>query len=144
MFYIYFLTQKNLKMKTKKITRFEDIESWELARELAAAVWQISNQGSFLKDRDLYWQINRATGSTMDNIAEGFGRGGNREFINFLTIARASNDEVRSQVYRAFDRSHISEEECTRLCVYSTATGTKINNFINYLKSSEIKGHKFK
>ena len=131
-------------MKTKKITRFEDIESWKLARKQAERIWELSNHGSFVVDKSLYWQINRAIGSVMDNIAEGFGRGGAREFINFLTIARASNDEVRSQLYRALDRDHISRQDFEQLSRLSCTTGTKITNFITYLQGAEIKGIKFR
>ncbi|MEN0051892.1 MAG: four helix bundle protein, partial [Bacteroidota bacterium] len=77
--------------------RFEEIEAWRLARELENKIWKCSNDGTFGKDYGLKNQINRSTGSVMDNIAEGFGRGGNKEFIQFLCISRASNDEVRSQ-----------------------------------------------
>ena len=65
------------------IRRFEDLEAWKKARELAKEVWKLSNQGSFAKDYKLKDQINSACGSTMDNIAEGFGRAGRAEFVNF-------------------------------------------------------------
>ncbi|MBX2927842.1 MAG: four helix bundle protein [Saprospiraceae bacterium] len=77
--------------------KIEDIEAWNKARALAKQVWEVSNQGSFVRDFSLKDQINRAAGSVMDNIAEGFGRGGNKEFSNFLSIARGSAQEVKSQ-----------------------------------------------
>ncbi len=131
-------------MKTRTITRFEEIESWKLARKLSLEIWEISSQGAFVKDRGLYDQINRSAGSVMDNIAEGFGRGGNREFIHFLSIARASNDELRSQLYRAFDRKHLSQPLFQQLFDQSLLTGTKISKFIKYLQFSSHKGQKFK
>ena len=126
------------------IKRFEEIKAWELARKQCLNIWNLSNMGTFLNDHGLKNQINRASGSVMDNIAEGFGRGGNREFINFLGIARASNDEVRSQIYRALDRGHISETEFMELVSQCTAIGIRINNFIEYLRKSDYKGQKFK
>ena len=93
------------------IRHFEDLATWQMARSLCSEIWEISNKGTFATDYGLKNQINRSSGSTMDNVAEGFGRGGNKEFINFLGISRGSNDEVRSQLYRAHDRKHISEKE---------------------------------
>jgi len=124
--------------------RFEEIESWRLARELANRIWEYSNKGTFRQDYGLKNQINRSAGSVMDNIAEGFGRGGNKEFIQFLCISRASNDEVRSQLYRAFDRKHLEEETFNQLFKESLKVGTKINNLIQYLRKSDFKGDKFK
>ena len=126
------------------IKRFEDIEAWELGRQLSVEIWDETNKETLANDWGLKRQINRASGSIMDNIAEGFGRGGNKEFINFLGIARASNDEVRSQLYRTLDRKHIDETNFERLYKLSVKVGVKINNFMEYLRTSEIKGQKFK
>ncbi len=125
------------------IKRFEEIEVWNRARTLSKEIWEISKEGSFARDFGLRNQINRSSGSVMDNIAEGFGRGGTREFINFLGIARASNSEVRSQLYRAFDRGHIHKETYVQLIESSLQIGRMINGFIKYLKNSKIKGQKF-
>ena len=123
--------------------RFEEIEAWKISRELERKIWRISTKGSFSKDFGLKDQINRATGSIMDNIAEGFGRGGNREFVNFLSYSRASNDEVRSQLYRAYDRAHIDEKLFNELVELSNSVGVKINNLIVYLRDSNYRGQKF-
>lgn len=94
-----------------KINTFEDLEVWKKARELSKAIYEFTQNGSFSKDYSLKDQINKTTGSIMDNIAEGFDRGGNREFIQFLSIAKGSAAEVRSQLYRALDRNHINPSE---------------------------------
>jgi four helix bundle protein len=94
---------------------FEDIEAWQKARELSKSIYEITIIGNFSKDYSLKDQINRSAGSVMDNIAEGFERGGNREFIQFLAIAKGSIGEVRSQLYRAKDRNYIEPENFNQL-----------------------------
>src|SRR3954471_20147899 len=97
------------------IKRFEDIEAWKLARELAKEVFKLTLIGRYSKDFKLKDQINSAAGSAMDNIAEGFGRGSRNEFVNFLSIAGGSLTEVKSQLYRALDREYISQQDFDRL-----------------------------
>lgn len=92
------------------IKTFEDIGAWQKARILSKQVFELTLTGSFSKDYALRDQINRSMGSVMDNIAEGFERGGTREFIQFLSIARGSAGEVRSQLHRALDRKHLDRE----------------------------------
>lgn len=91
------------------IKSFEDILAWQKARILANRIYGLSCTGSFESDFKLRNQINGSSGSIMDNIAEGFERDGKREFIQFLSIAKGSAGEVRSQLYRALDRKHINE-----------------------------------
>ncbi len=87
------------------IQRFEDLDIWKMARTLAEEVHELyTNHDVFSKDYRLKNQINGSSGSVMDNIAEGFERGGNNEFVNFLSIAKGSLGEVKSQLYRAYDR----------------------------------------
>src|SRR5205809_564697 len=93
------------------IRRFEDLEIWQLARKLCNMIYPYTGYAGFSKDFKLINQINGSSGSVMDNIAEGFDRGGRKEFINFLGIAKGSGGEVKSQLYRAFDRKYISQEE---------------------------------
>ncbi|NII29498.1 four helix bundle protein [Pseudoflavitalea sp. X16] len=127
------------------ITRFEDLEVWQLARELANEIFQAYNSSElFLKDYKLKEQINGAIGSVMDNIAEGFERGGRNEFINFLSIAKGSCGEVQSQLYRALDRKYITQEHFDALYNKAKEIGQKAGAFINYLKESTYKGNKFK
>jgi four helix bundle protein len=86
------------------IQNFEDLKVWQKSRELCQLIFELVTTGKFVKEFALIYQINRSSGSVMDNIAEGFGRLGNNEFINFLTYANASALECKSQLYRSFDR----------------------------------------
>lgn len=122
---------------------YTDLEIYQLAREICEDVWELivsTPLGSDFKLRD---QINGASGSIMDNIAEGFGRGGNKEFINFLSYARGSCSETESQLLRALDRKHISQENYDNLLVKTQSEIEQISKFINYLKNSGRKGSKF-
>ena len=121
------------------VTKFEDLEIWKLAREQAREIYKLAKEGSFAKDFDLKNQINAAAGSAMDNIAEGFERFSNKEFSQFLIISKGSNGEVRSQLYRASDRGHISEEVLKMRLDFSVMLGNKIKSFLDYLQSSKYK-----
>lgn len=125
------------------IKTFEDLEVWQKARVLANEIWNRTLNNSFSKDFSLRDQINRSSGSIMDNIAEGFERGGNKEFIQFLSYSKGSCGEVRSQLYRAKDRNHINEAEFNTLVVQAAEVGKQIGGFMNYLSQSEIKGTKY-
>ncbi|MDC8002260.1 four helix bundle protein [Aequorivita todarodis] len=126
-----------------KIERFEDLEIWQLAREICKDVWNIIQNTSLQRDYKLREQINGASGSIMDNISEGFERDGNREFINFLSIAKASCGETRSQLYRCLDRNHIDEETFKRISEKAILNSRKIKSFMIYLKNSDRKGSKY-
>ena len=123
--------------------RFEDLEVWQRARAFADRVYGLTCEGSFAKDYSLKDQINRSAGSIMDNIAEGFDRGGNREFITFLSYSKGSAAESRSQLYRAFDRNHINENTFTELKDEALLISKMISGFMNYLQKSDLKGSKF-
>lgn len=92
------------------ITKFDDLEIWQLARTQAMEIHEMIIKEPFNRDFELKNQINRSGGSVMDNIAEGFDRSGNKEFVNFLLIAKGSNAETRSQLYRALDRNYIADK----------------------------------
>ena len=127
------------------ITKFEELEIWQLARELANEIFDLfTGSEGFSRDFKLKDQINGSSGSVMDNIAEGFERGGRNEFINFLTFSKGSAGEVKSQLYRALDRKYIKQEEFDHLYEKTDLIGKKTGAFINYLNSSPHKGNKFK
>ncbi|HLE30974.1 MAG TPA: four helix bundle protein [Bacteroidota bacterium] len=126
-----------------KIERFEDLEIWREARELCRRIKQLTTRGAFSRDFDLRNQIRDSSGSIMDCIAEGFERGGNKEFVQFLSIAKGSSGETRSQSYRAFDYEYISEEDLNDLLDRTVKLSKQISSFMNYLRRSDFKGSKF-
>lgn len=123
--------------------RFEDIEAWQKARDLTKQIYALSNDGQFARDFGLRDQIRRASVSIMSNIAEGFGRGGNKEFIQFLSTAKGSTSEVQAQLYVALDANHLTEEQFKSLYALAQSTGNMIGGLIRYLVKSEIKGIKY-
>jgi four helix bundle protein len=126
------------------IKQFEDLEIWQLARQLCKDIHKITNYELLSNEFRLKEQIRASSGSIMDNIAEGFERSGNKEFIQFLFIAKGSCGEVRSQLYRILDNSYISENEFDMLKEKCMNLSKSISGFISYLKNSEIKGSKYK
>ena len=126
------------------IKDFEDLEIWQMARQLNKDVYPLLLVLQEGKNFELKGQLDGSAGSVMDNIAEGFERDGNREFIQFLSISKASLGEVRSQLYRAFDRGFINEEGLTKLKADCKILADKTGKFITYLRNSDIKGRKFK
>jgi 2-aminomuconate deaminase len=125
------------------VKKFTELEIWQLANELEKKVYLQLSSGSLSKDFSLKDQINRSVGSIPDNIAEGFGRGGRLEFIQFLSIARASASELQSQIIRCANRNHITEEIFEEINELVDKTGNKIGAFIKYLNESEKTGPKF-
>ena len=126
-----------------KIERFEDLEIWKEARELSRKVFEITSGGPFNSDFKFRDQIRSSSGSVMDNIAEGFERDGNKEFVQFLSIAKGSCGETRSQSYRAFDNKYITHEVLDELILKTTQLNKKISSLISYLKNSDFNGSKF-
>ena len=125
------------------ITKFEDLEIWQEARQLAKEIHVISKETDLKTDYRFKEQIKASSGSVMDNIAEGFERDGNLEFRQFLSIAKGSAGESRSQIYRLYDFEDISEEKFLDLKnKYENLSG-KIKNFITYLNKKDYKGNKF-
>lgn len=126
------------------IKRFEDLEIWQEARRLSKEIILISKQTDLKSDFRLKEQIKSSSGSIMDNIAEGFERNGNLEFRQFLSIAKGSAGETRSQLYRVFDNEYINQEKLDTLILEYERLSGKINNFIIYLNNNDFKGTKFK
>ncbi len=124
------------------IRKFEDLEIWQSSRELCQMIYYFIKYEQFSNDFKLVNQVNASSGSVMDNSAEGFDRGGRKEFINFLGIAKASCGEVKSQLYRSLDRKYISEEEFNSTYHLADRINRKIQGLISYLNSTDIKGQK--
>ncbi len=126
------------------IGRFEEIVSWKESKKLNQVVGDLIDTGRFKNSYRLINQIEGSAGSIMDNIAEGFERGGNKEFIQFLYIAKGSCGELRSQLYRALDRKYILQSEFDSFSVQAMKISSLIQKLINYLETSETKGIKYK
>lgn len=123
---------------------FEELAIFQKARDLSKKIYPITQRGEFKNEFRFVQQIRAAVGSIMDNIAEGFERGGNKEFLNFLYIAKGSCGEVRSQLIRANDIGYLTIEEYNELYTESRKLSAGIMNFIKEIKASDLSGAKFK
>ena len=126
-----------------RIDRFEDLEVWKIARELCQLVEQLFQTSELGNNYALRNQMERSSGSIMDNIAEGFGRGGNKEFHNFLSFSKGSCEELKSQFYRSMDKKLVSEENFKTAMEMTEHCANKIGAFMYYLRNTNIKGQKF-
>ena len=126
------------------IQKFEDIESWKAGREAVRLIYMASMVEPFSKDFALCNQIRRAAISIISNIAEGFERGGNKEFLNFLSIAKGSCGEVRCQLYVALDCSYVSDEQFQIISEKLLETSRLISGLMKYLQQTELRGSKFR
>lgn len=117
-----------------KVERFEDLLCWQKARTLSNLVYDLTEHKTFDRDSGLRGQLQRAAGSVMHNIAEGFDSGSKPEFVRFLKMARRSASEIQSELYQALDRKYITEAE--RRAAYDLATETKklVNGLIRHLR----------
>ena len=122
------------------VTRFEELEMWKLSRKACQVIGLMIDRGSFKSNYRLIGQIEGASGSVMDNIAEGFERGSKAEFILFLGYAKGSCGEFRSQLYRSMDRKYITNEEFDALNLLLTKVSGKISALISYLQKSNFNG----
>ncbi len=126
-----------------KIKNFEDIKSWKKARMLTKQIYEVTSVGSFKRDFGLRDQIRRASVSILSNIAEGFERGGDQEFIQFLAVAKGSCGEVRAQLYVALDQCYFSLESFETLSKMAADVSQLLSGLMKYLKDSELRGSKY-
>ncbi|HEX8424423.1 MAG TPA: four helix bundle protein [Pyrinomonadaceae bacterium] len=126
-----------------KIERFEELEAWKKSRELTKVVYQLSGSGSFGRDFGLKDQIRRAAVSIPSNIAEGFERDGNKEFLQFLSIAKGSCGEVRTQLYIALDQHYLTKSQFDSASNQLSELSRMISGLITYLRNSELRGRKY-
>jgi len=121
-----------------KIDRFEDLQSWQKARQLANRIYDLTMADAFAKDFELRNQIRRAAGSVMHNIVEGFDAGSDPEFARFLRMARRSASEVQSELYLALDRHYITLDEMQEAYALADETKKLINGLLAYLRKSKV------
>jgi len=127
-----------------KIKKFEDLESWKKARTLTNEVYKATTARNFVRDFALKDQIRRASISILSNIAEGFERGGDKEFLQFLAVAKGSCGEVRAQLYIASDQGYLSPTLFTTLIDNTNEIDRLISGLMKYLGNSELKGSKYR
>ena len=127
-----------------RIDKFEDLEVWQNARIICRFVEELFHTTEIGNNYRLKNQMEGSSGSIMDNIAEGFDKDGNKEFVNFISYSKGSVSELKSQTYSAFDKKMISEIQFKKLIEMCKLEKNKIGAFMYYLKNSDIKGQKFK
>lgn len=125
------------------VKNFEDLEIWKEARRLTGEIYRLTKGEKFAKDFGLSNQIQRAAVSIMSNIAKGFERGGNQEFVQFLYIAKGSCGEVRSQLYVALDQDYVNPKVTDNLLVMLKRLSVMIKHLIDHLKRSGMRGPKY-
>jgi len=128
----------------KKIEKFEDIIAWQKARILTKEIYGCARIGQFARDFGLRDQIQRASVSTMANIAEGFERGGDKEFVQFLSNSKGSCGEVKSHLHVALDQNYISANNFGQLYAKAEEISKLVSGFMTYLRNSEFRGNKYK
>jgi four helix bundle protein len=123
--------------------RFEDIEAWQRGRRLVRSVYDMSGRGTFARDFALRDQARRAAISIVANIAEGFERGGTREFLQFLSMARGSAGELRAHLCLALDLGYLNDTEFRDFNEQCIHVSRMIARLMNYLRGTTIKGQKY-
>lgn len=123
---------------------FEELKVWKMSRSLSRVIYLLTHKSEFSKDYKLKDQIRASSGSAMDNIAEGFERNSRKEFIQFLTVAKGSAGETRSQLHRALDQNYITQDEFEPAKAMCLSLARMFYAFIKHLNESEIKGIRYK
>ncbi len=126
------------------VQHFEDLKAWQKGRELAKTVYQATSGGRFARDFGLRDQIRRAAVSILSNIAEGFEREGNKELLQYLSLAKGSGGEARAQLYVALDQDYLTPQQFRSLLAQSVETSRVISGLMKYLRQSEMRGSKFR
>ncbi|MGH7870850.1 MAG: four helix bundle protein [Candidatus Binatia bacterium] len=126
-----------------QIKNFEDLEIWKDARHLTREIYSLSMAPKFSKDFALRDQMRRAAVSIMSNIAEGFERGGNQEFVQFLYIAKGSCGELRSQLFVALDQEYVDQKIADNLLIILKRLSVMVKHLIDHLKRSGLRGPKY-
>ena len=127
-----------------KVERLEDLNTWKKARELNRDIDSVSKGRAFSKDYAFCSQIRRASVSVMSNIAEGFERGGDKEFVQFLSVAKGSCGEARSQLYVALDQEYITQEQFDAVREKALEVSRLLSGFMRYLQRASLRGNKYK
>jgi len=126
------------------IRRFEDIEAWQKARQLTKAVYGLTTSGAISRDFALTNQIRRAALSIMANIAEGFERDGNKEFLQFLAVAKGSCGELRTHLCAGLDQRYITQEQHDLACEKAVEVSRMLSGLIRHLRETEMRGRKYR
>jgi four helix bundle protein len=126
------------------VKRFEEMEVWEKSRLIVNMIYQMTNKPEFSKDWQLVNHLRKTAISIISNISEGFERDGNKEFINFLSIAKGSFGELRSQLYIALDLNYIDEIQFKEIANLAAEISKSLKGLMNYLQGSDLKGIKNK
>jgi len=126
------------------VKRFEDLEAFQMTRELTRQLYRVTGTGRFARDYGLRDQITRAAISVMSNVAEGFERGGDKEFLQFFSLAKGSCGEIRAQLYVGIDQGYIDEQQFTTLVDQASRIGRALAGLMKYLRESQFRGSKFK
>ena len=129
---------------TNRIQRFEDLPVWKLSRQLTAGIYKITKVGDFNRDFALRDQIRKASISIVSNIAEGFERDGDREFLQLLSVAKGSCGEVRAQLSLALDQQYISNSEFKELATEASEISRQLSGLMRYLRQSQLSGRKYR
>jgi four helix bundle protein len=126
------------------VKRFEEMEVWKKSRLMVKMIYFITNEPGFSRDWPLASHLRKTAISIISNISEGFERDGNKEFVNFLSIAKGSCGELRSQLYAALDQNYIDENQFIEISNLAIEISRSLKGLINYLQNSDFKGIKNK